>query len=304
MTRHAWSSTMERPIEVPVHHAGRNRHGVSVVPGNPFQEGRQLLGDRRGKVFPRIEGITLGIGELDRQSVEIDALLGHPCLGKSATEIDQQLEGRSHPRLLLFKLLSEGRDLRVGDFPLGFSRSQLDACKGDGIALGQLPSDRLAHEESEEFHFVSGRVVGGVVAIGSLPPRHVGRSVLVADLARVPDAILVQEDMDRAPEVEISELGQRLSLVVLADVVGNPFGEILPLPGSGNHLAGRGLGGLLHRLRRFLRIVMTELRAFLNPSPRLQITDPEIPIRRPLFFDQVGHESRVPHSSTQKREKK
>ena len=288
MTRNSHSSTTDGPIVVSVHRALDGRDRESIMPGDRLQEGGKLGIHGGGEPFARIPVLTLGVTDLNVLLFQIDAFLGNAGLGESATEMKLKLEGRSHPVNLLGQLKPSGTDLRLGDFSLFLGDGERDACQGDTICLSMAAPDRLTHEEGEELHLHAGGVVTGMVTGVTLPPVEVVLGVLVGNLARVADPILVQEDMDRAPE-ELGTSHRAGVLVVVLDVVGNPLGEITTAMRSHDGLLTRASSRFLESLCGVLRVIMTELQILLLPVLGHEIAEPDIEERRPLFFYEVSH---------------
>jgi len=288
MTRNSHSSTTDGPIVVSVHRSLDGRDRESIMPGDRLQEGGKLGIHGGGEPFARISVLTLGVTDLNVLLFQIDAFLGNAGLGESAAEMELKLEGRGHPVELLGKFKSSGTDLRLGDFPLFLGDAERDACQGDAICLGMAATDRLTHEEREELHLHAGGVVTGMVTGVTLPPVEVVLGVLVGNLARVADPILMQEDMDRAPE-ELGTSHRAGVLIVALDVVGNPLGEITAAMRAHDGLLARASSRFLESLCGVLRVIMTELQILFRPFLGHEIAEPDIEERRPLFFYEVSH---------------
>jgi hypothetical protein len=128
----------------------------------------------------------------------------------------------------------------------------------------------------------------GVVTRDALPPLEVVLGVVVADLPRVADPILMKEDMDGTPE-ELGTSHRPRVLVVGGDVVGNPLGEIPSPVRTDDGLLARTTSRFLQGLCGVLRVIMTELQILLRPLLGHEISEPYIVERRPLFFHQVSH---------------
>jgi len=294
MTRYSHSSTTDGPIVVSVHRALDGWDRESIMPGDRLQEGGKLGIHGGREPFTGISLLPLGVTDLNVLLFQIDPLLGNTGLGESATEMKLKLEGRSHPVNLLRQLKTCCSDLRLGDFPLLLGWSEGDASQGDAICLGMAAPDRLTHQEGEELHLHASGVVTGMVTGVTLPPVEVVLGVLVGDLARVADTILVQEDMDRAPEELGTAHGPRV-LVMGGDIVGNPLGEIATTMRAHNGLLARASSRFLESLGSLLRVIESELQILLSPFLSHQIAGANVEERGSLFFYQVSHE---PTSST------
>lgn len=294
MTRNSHSSTANGPIVVSVHRPLDGRDRESIMPGDCFQEGGKLGIHGCSEPFAGIPVLPLGVADLNVLLFQIDSILGNTGLGEAAAEMELKFEGRRHPVNLLGQLNPRRTDLSLGDFSLLLGRREGDACQGDAICLGMAAPDRLTHEEGEELHLHAGGVVTGMITGVTLPPVEVILGMLVGDLARVADPVLVQEDMDYAPE----ELGTSQSpriLVVALDVVGNPLGEIATTVRADDGLLARAASCFLESLGRLLRIIEAELQILLIPFLSHQIAGANVEERGSLFFYQVSHE---PTSST------
>ena len=288
MTRQSISRTAQHPVEVSVHRPLDLGQGVAVMGGDALEELGKLVIDRRAEPLPRISLLPLRIADLDGLALQVDPIHGDAGLGEAAAEVKLKLEGGGHPSGLVAQGLPHGGDLGCGDLALLLRGGHRDSCQGEAVRLGQPSPDRLTHEEAEELQLGTGRVVAGMLPSGPLPPVEVGLGMLVGDLARHADPLLVQEDMDGAPEVSGSQ-ESALVLVMVAQVGGNPLDEIPSPVRSDDGLLRGPARRLLHGLGRILRAIDAQLQILIAPPLGVDIPVAHIPERRPLFADQERH---------------
>ena len=294
MTCQPPSTLFQRRVVVAVHGPVQLRKGETIVPFYGLQKGFQVGVHGDGEVFSGVPFLPFGIGNGHRGGSEVDLLLADTCLTESASEVELKLEGGRHPRLSPGHGLSDGSDLLDGDLPLLLGGSDREPRQRKAVALGVSPTDRLVHEEAEELDLVSGGVPSRLLSTGAGSPVHVVLGMTVEDLGGVLQAFLMEPHVDCAPEVGGSLLGLLIP-VMLGNVLRSPVGEVLPSNRPDDSLLGRSLLRSLEGLQRGLRIIMSELKIFLTPPARPQISKADIPVGTSGVFCEVSHTSYLFH---------
>jgi len=279
MRRYPLNRPGNGPVKVSVHRPGQFGKRIVVVPADRRKVGGQLVGNRNREVFPRVGGLSFGIGKLNDVAFQIDPRGVDAAFGKADPKVNQKLKARRHPRILLLELLADQNDLLLGDLPFGLGRLDLNACQGNGISVGVLPPDRLAHQKTPKFHFHAGRVVTGSVSGVVLTPLHELSGMLVFDLLGMVNPMLEHKDPQSTPEV-MGAADRDLLAIVLVNIIFYPFDKILPSGGTHDGLLGGFLGRLPNRFFTIFGVIDPVSGRELNPASGAQVTMYNRPKRR------------------------
>ena len=289
---------LEDDVEAAVVFAGQGRCGAGrAAISQGLEQGAQGGGQRHGVEFARIGVLSLGIGHVENVALEVDLGEGHGGLAESAAGSHHDLEHMAHPCGPLGKARAASGEQMGGEVGFRFDRSEADLGQGNDVAFDILSPHGLVEEEGKEL---------GLHASGILPdplrlaPLHELLGVLVADLARVGQALFGKEGGEVGPR-NLGAAAGRGPIVVVGDVVGHPAGEVAGFFGIENQLLLL-LGRLVRQAAGGLGVGgngMAQAGGAIAPISGLRIAAAQYPIRGFFGFFKRGHLANraVPHGS-------
>lgn len=158
--------------------------------------------------------------QLEIHVPEIDGAFPKPASGRHC-----DFKANPHPFGFGFQLKSYERLLFWRDFGLFLGTVTAQTKVLGRIHLDELPSDRFLQNRAPNFDFVNRRVSAHLInafRLGLLPPFEELHQVLIRELLRRKNLVLVDEDQNRSPRRLVSFLGGRSVRVTSGEELGHP----------------------------------------------------------------------------------
>jgi len=293
----------QNEVEAAVVISGQSRCGARrFALSQGLQQGPQGGWQRHGVKFAGVGVLPLGVGHVKNVALEVDLGERHGGFAESASGVQHDLKNVPHPCGTLGEARAASGEQMGGEVGFYFDRSEADLGQRNDVALDVFAAHGLVEQEGKELGLHAGGVLANPLR---LAPLHELLGVLVADLARVGQALFGKEGGEVGPR-DLGAAAGRGPIVVVGDVVGNPSREVAGVFGIENQL--------LLLLGRFVRQAagglgvggngMAQAGGAIAPIAGLRIAATENPKGGFFGFFKGGHSANisVPHSPPYRRD--
>lgn len=285
-------------VDAPILVSGQRAGDFLAAGRYAFKRWGKSRVNRHREILTWIILFTLGIAQPQSSGCQVDIFNRDRALREPTPGIERNFKAGPHPSRLVHEFLPDLGNIIVSQLWFEFLRRPCNPEPGNGVGLGELASDGFVDELGEEFDLKQRRVVADfpTVHLSRHAPADIRPAMRVFDLARINDALLVQEGFNGLPRHSVTPFGIAFALPVSCDVAGYPCVECggigratypLLLNGRfvGHSLSFSGVGG----------IIGTQAGGFLNPFAGVEIASPEIPKWRSCVQPNVRHAAKVGH---------
>jgi len=282
-------------IFVPAYTAG---DAIDITTLQVGQQLQQLWVDWHCEILFRICFLSFRVSDSKGLGLQIYGTRWDLTLRESATCVEADLGGDSHPRRLTFVGCSQLCDVFVGQFRFFSGRFSFNPELEEGIGVDQFSSNGLTHELRKELQLQEGGVVTYTVSEDAvaLSPNHVIVGVRVTNLTRVNDVPLRQKSFDRVPSTVITAPTPSI------EINRNPSEKGVTRSWCAYAmLFYRRLVGCALRFAGLNWVGYSKAGRFLSPNSGIEVAIPHVPERGVSALYKIGHESgMLPHAATKR----